>query len=247
MARDFRPRHHVAIRECASVDARDSQPTAMVHFDYEQARFNMVEQQIRTWEVLDQRVLDLLFAVKREDFVPPAYRALAFADLELPLPNGARMWTPKMEARVLQELMLADSDQVLEIGTGSGYFTALLASEAGDVMSVEIDASIAADARAKLARHGFSNVRVDVADGARGYGRETYDAIVLTGSTPLLPDRFFEQLVPGGRVFAVVGVAPAMKARLIRWEAPGARVATDLFETVVAPLVNAAAPARFEF
>lgn len=227
--------------------ARDAQPAAMTPFDYEQARFNMVEQQIRTWEVLDQRVLDLLFAVKRENFVPPAYRALAFADVELPLPNGARMWTPKMEARVLQELMLADSDRVLEIGTGSGYFTALLASGTGDVMSVEIDAPIAADARAKLARHGFSNVRVDVADGARGYGRETYDAIVLTGSTPLLPDRFFEQLVPGGRVFAVVGVAPAMKARLIRWQAPGARVATDLFETVVAPLVNAAAPARFEF
>ena len=231
----------------ASVDARGAQPTAMAPFDYEQARFNMVEQQIRTWKVLDQRVLDLLFAVKREEFVPPAYKALAFADLELPLPNGARMWTPKMEARVLQELMLKESDRVLEIGTGSGYLTALLASEAGDVTSVEIDAPIAADARAILARHGFSNARVFVGDGARGYGDETYDAIVLTGSTPILPERFFEQLVPGGRIFAVIGVAPVMKARLIRSEAPGAGVATDLFETVVAPLVNAAAPARFEF
>jgi len=227
--------------------ARDAQPTAMTPFDYEQARFNMVEQQIRTWEVLDQRVLDLLFAVKREDFVPPAYRSLAFADLELPLQNGARMWTPKMEARVLQELMLTTADRVLEIGTGSGYFCALLASEAGDVTSVEIDATTAADARAKLARQGFTNVKVGVGDGARGFGDETYDAIVLTGSTPLLPERFVAQLAPGGRIFAVVGEAPVMKARLVRWKAPGAHVATDLFETVVAPLVNAAAPARFEF
>jgi protein-L-isoaspartate(D-aspartate) O-methyltransferase len=227
--------------------ARDARPTAMAHFDYEQARFNMIEQQIRTWDVLDARVLDLLFAVRREDFVPPAYRTLAFADLELPLPNGYRMWTPKMEARVIQELMLQASDRVLEIGTGSGYLTALLASGTGDVTSVEIDPATADGARARLARHGFSNVRVEAGDGARGYGRETYDAIVLTGSTPLLPERFFEQLAPGGRIFAVVGEAPAMKARLIHSEAPGATVPTDLFETVIAPLVNAATPARFEF
>src|SRR6185312_10953647 len=148
--------------------ARNAQPTAMTPFDYEQARFNMVEQQIRTWEVLDQRVLDLLFAVKREDFVPPAYKSLAFADLELPLPNGARMWTPKMEARVIQEVAAKSSDRVLEIGTGSGYLTALLASGAGDVTSVEIDAATAADARARLTRLGFSNVRVEAGDGARG-------------------------------------------------------------------------------
>ncbi|HEX6138006.1 MAG TPA: protein-L-isoaspartate O-methyltransferase [Casimicrobiaceae bacterium] len=220
---------------------------ANIHFNFEQARFNMVEQQIRPWEVLDQRVLDLLFAVKREDFVPPAYKALAFADLELPLPNGARMWTPKMEARVIQDLALGPDDRVLEIGTGSGYLTALLASEAGDVTSVEIDAAMAAEAREKLLRHGFANVRVEVGDGARGFGSEAYDVIALTGSTPLLPERFFEQLAPGGRIFAVVGDSPVMKARLTRWEGPGAKVATDLFETVVAPLVNAAAPARFEF
>ena len=219
----------------------------MSPFEFEQARFNMVEQQIRTWEVLDQRVLDLLFAIKREDFVPAAYRALAFADLELPLPNGARMWTPKMEARVIQELDLKPGDRVLEIGTGSGYLTALLASGAGDVTSVEIDAATAADARAKLARHGFSAVRVEAGDGARGFGSETYDVIVLTGSTPLLPERFFEQLAPGGRLFAVVGEAPAMAARLVRAEGAEARIAADLFETVVAPLVNALAPARFEF
>jgi len=219
----------------------------MTPFDYEQARFNMVEQQIRTWEVLDQRVLDLLFAVKREEFVPPAYRALAFADLELPLRNGARMWTPKMEARVVQELTLRTNDRVLEIGTGSGYLTALLASLSGDVTSVEIDEALARDAAHRLSRLGFANARVDVGDGARGFGNDTYDVIVLTGSTPLLPERFFEQLAPGGRLFAVIGEPPVMAARLVQMNAPGARVAIDLFETVVAPLVNALAPARFEF
>jgi len=219
----------------------------MTRFDFEQARFNMIEQQIRPWDVLDTRVLDLLFAVRREEFVPQAYRTLAFADLELPLANGYRMWTPKMEARVLQELMVQSTDRVLEIGTGSGYLTALLASQAGEVTSVEIDPATAADARAKLARHGLSNVRVEVGDGARGFGRETYEVIVLTGSTPLLPSRFCEQLAPGGRMFAVVGEEPAMRARLVRMEAPDATIATDLFETVIAPLVNAAAPARFEF
>ncbi|HET9669878.1 MAG TPA: protein-L-isoaspartate O-methyltransferase [Casimicrobiaceae bacterium] len=219
----------------------------MTRFDYEQARFNMIEQQIRPWDVLDTRVLDLLFAVRREDFVPQAHRMLAFADLELPLGNGYRMWTPKMEARVLQELMLRQSDRVLEIGTGGGYLTALMASQAGDVTSVEIDAPTAEDARAKLARHGFTNVRVEVGDGARGFGRDTYDAIVLTASTPVLPESFFAQLTPNGRLFAVVGEKPAMRARLVHAEAPGAFVATDLFETVIAPLVNAATPARFEF
>jgi protein-L-isoaspartate(D-aspartate) O-methyltransferase len=219
----------------------------MTRFDYDRARFNMIEQQIRPWDVLDLRVLDLLSAVRREDFVPPAYRMLAFADLELPLPNGFKMWTPKMEARVLQELRVRSTERVLEIGTGSGYLTALLASESGDVTSVEIDAATAADARARLARQGYTNVRVDVGDGARGHGNEIYDVVVLTGSTPLLPERFFEQLSPSGRLFAVVGERPAMKARLVHSEAPGARTATDLFETVIDPLVNAATPARFEF
>jgi len=215
--------------------------------DAEQARYNMVEQQIRTWDVLDQRVLDLLFVVKREEFVPQQYRAIAFADLEIPLGNGQSMWTPKVEARVLQELALRDTDHVLEIGTGSGYFAALLGSEAASVHSVEIDAALAKSAAAKLARAGRTNVRVDVGDGARGFGRDTYDAIVLTGSTPVLPESFLEQLKPGGRLFAIVGDAPAMTARMIHLTAQRARVASDVFETVVAPLVNAAQPARFEF
>jgi len=175
------------------------------------------------------------------------YRSIAFADLEIPLGNGTSMWTPKIEARVLQEMKLTRSDQVLEIGTGSGYFTALLASEAAGVRSVEIDNDLAAAAAAKLTRAGFANVRVETGDGARGWGSDHYDAIVLTGSSPILPERFFEQLKPAGRLFAILGDAPAMKARLVRLEAPGSRVESDLFETVVKPLFNAAQPARFEF
>ena len=219
----------------------------MMAFDIEQARYNMVEQQIRTWEVLDERVLDLLFHVRREEFVPREYRALAFADLEIPLSSDARMWTPKMEARVLQELALKPTDHVLEIGTGSGYFTGLLASQAADVESIEIDRRLADDARAKLARHEFRNVSVVEGDGARGYGSDTYDAIVLTGSTPLLPEHLFAQLKPEGRLFAVVGEAPVMEARLVHQTAPGSRMSVDLFETVIAPLINAATPARFQF
>jgi protein-L-isoaspartate(D-aspartate) O-methyltransferase len=220
---------------------------AEADFDYEQARYNMVEQQVRTWEVLDQDVLDLLFTVHREDYVPPQYRALAFVDFEIPLPNGSRMWVPKMEARVLQELRVTRADRVLEVGTGSGYLTALLASSAAEVVSVEIDAAMADAARRKLARKGFDNVRVDCADAARGYGEDAYDVIVLTGSTPILPERFVEQLRPGGRLFAVVGEPPVMKARLIRFTGPNARVATDLFETVILPLHNALVPERFVF
>ena len=215
--------------------------------DFEQARFNMVKQQVRTWEVLDQEVLDLLFAVRREDFVPPAYRALAFADLEIPLGDGERMWTPKMEARVLQELELKGSESVLEIGTGSGYLTALLARLAGEVVSVEINPRLLVEGRAHLAAAGVRNARLQGGDGARGWGAETYDAIVLTGSTPVLPDAWLKQLKPNGRLFAVVGDPPAMTARLTRWTAPGAIVHEDLFETVIAPLKNAPQPARFVF
>ena len=213
----------------------------------EQARCNMVEQQIRTWEVLDPGVLDLLFTVRREDFVPAAYRLLAFADLEVPLPTGARMWSPKLEARVIQDLRLVPGESVLEIGTGSGYLTALLAAAGTRVTSVEIDPKLSADAKGKLARAGIGPVEFEVGDGARGWGSATYDAIVLTGSTPILPDGFKQQLNPGGRVFAVVGEAPVMMARLLRWIAPGAFAERILFETMLEPLKNAATPAHFEF
>jgi protein-L-isoaspartate(D-aspartate) O-methyltransferase len=215
--------------------------------DIEQARFNMVEQQIRTWDVLDQDVLDLLFSVRREEFVPAAYRQLAFADLEIPLGDGEKMWTPKMEARVLQELDLAGGEAVLEIGTGSGYFTALLASRKAFVTSVEINPRLAAEARGRLARAGIGGVELAVGDGAQGFGSEHYDVIVLTGSTPIVPEGLAGQLKPGGRLFAVVGDAPVMTARLLRSVAPGVVTATDLFETVILPLNNAAQPVRFLF
>jgi protein-L-isoaspartate(D-aspartate) O-methyltransferase len=215
--------------------------------DIEQARFNMVEQQIRTWDVLNQDILDLLFSVKREEFVPTAYRALAFADLEIPLGDGEKMWTPKMEARVLQELDLAAGETVLEIGTGSGYLTALLASQKTIVTSVEINPRLASEAATCLGRAGFAGIELAVGDGAQGYGSEAYDIIVLTGSTPVLPDGLVAQLKPGGRLFAVVGDAPVMTARLVRVVAPGAVTSTTLFETVISPLLNAAQPARFLF
>ena len=215
--------------------------------DIEKARFNMVEQQIRTWEVLDQNVLDLLFTVRREEFVPPEYKLLAFADLEIPIGDHQKMWAPKMEARVLQELQLVEGESVLEIGTGSGYLTALIARLGGRVTSVEFNPRLAAEAKAKLARAGIGSVELAVGDGARGWGDGTYDAIVLTGSTPVLPDRFIEQIAPGGRIFAVVGEPPVMLARLTRLVAPGALAKRILFETVLDPLTNAATPARFEF
>jgi protein-L-isoaspartate(D-aspartate) O-methyltransferase len=214
----------------------------------EQMRSNMVEQQIRTWEVLDQEVLDLLYLVPREEFVAPEHRALAFSDLELPLPDGERMWTPKMEARVLQELAPKKQDLVLEVGTGSGYLTALLAHRSGHVHSVEIKPRLAELGRKNLARHGVDNVTLHAGDGARGWPRQApYDIIVLTGSTPVLPQELLDGLAPGGRLFAVVGEAPAMAARLVNCTAPGACRSDDLFETVVAPLANAAQPPRFRF
>jgi protein-L-isoaspartate(D-aspartate) O-methyltransferase len=215
--------------------------------NFEQARYNMIEQQIRTWDVLDQKVLDLLFQVRRENFVPAAYRALAFADLEIPLGDDESMWTPKMEARVLQELALEPSDAALEIGTGSGYLTALLAHSCAEVVSVEINARLSDEAKKKLAEAGIHNVRLERGDGARGWRRELYDAVVLTGSTPVLADSWPVQLKPGGRLFAVVGDAPVMRARLLRWTAPGAVAAEDLFETVITPLRNAPQPQRFVF
>jgi protein-L-isoaspartate(D-aspartate) O-methyltransferase len=214
----------------------------------EQARTNMVEQQIRTWEVLDQEVLDLLYVIPREEFVPQQHRALAFSDLELPIGEGERMWQPKLEARVLQELALKRSDRVLEVGTGSGYLTALMAHRAAEVRSVEIRPALAAFGRGNLERHGTDNVILEVGDAARGWGRYApYDAIVLTGSTPVLPQGFLEQLAPGGRLFAVVGEAPAMQARLVTCTAPGALHSVDLFETVLQPLANAEQPRRFRF
>ena len=218
----------------------------------EQARTNMVEQQIRTWEVLDQDILDLLYVMRREDFVPEAYRALAFSDLEIPLYENAdpdeRMMQPKVEARILQSLMVKKSDTALEIGTGSGYFAALLAARAHHVHSVEINPKLKAFGEQNLRRAEVENVTVEQGDGARGWSLHApYDVIVLTGSTPVLPQAFLQQLKPGGRLFAVVGDPPVMEARLVTCVAAGSYQSTDLFETSLAPLKNALQPQRFHF
>ncbi len=216
--------------------------------DMERARFNMVEQQIRTWEVLDQRVLDLLLRVRREEYVPQQYRALAFADMEIPLGHGEKMLSPKMEARMLQELALRPSDRILEVGSGSGYMTALLASLGSHVYSVDIVAEFTRDAGARLAAQGIANVTLENGDAARGWDRHApYDAIVLTGSVPVLADAFTKSLLPGGRLIAVVGEPPVMEAQLITCVSVGACRTTGLFETCIVPLKNAPQPDKFVF
>ncbi len=221
---------------------------AMISMDFEQARFNMVEQQIRPWDVLDQDVLDLLYVVPREEFVPATYRSLAFTDMEIPIGEGEKMWAPRLEARVVQELAVKKSDRVLEVGTGSGYLCALLAHRAAHVYSLEIKPALAAFGRKNVERHGVDNVTLEVGDAARGDSRwAPYDVIVLTGSTPLVPQPLLDQLAPGGRLFAVVGDAPVMSARIITCVAPGACHTAELFETLLAPLANAAHPSRFKF
>jgi len=216
--------------------------------DIEQARFNMVEQQIRPWDVLNLEVLDLLSQVKREEYVPETYRTLAFVDMEIPLGHGEAMLSPKMEARILQELHLKKTDQVLEVGTGSGYLTALLAHQAGHVFSMEIVPEFKAEAERKLKAHDLNNVTLEVGDAARGWGKHgPYDAIVLTGSVPVLPEEFLKSLKVGGRLFAIVGDAPAMEAQLVTCVAEGAYNTVVLFETCVAPLKNALQPERFVF
>jgi protein-L-isoaspartate(D-aspartate) O-methyltransferase len=216
--------------------------------DIEQARFNMVEQQIRPWEVLDQRVLDLLWAIKREEYVPEKYRALAFVDMQIPLGFGEVMLAPKLEARIVQELGLTKQDRILEVGTGSGYMTALLATLGQHVVSVEIVAELAALGAANLKAYGVANVTLEVGDAARGWAKcEPYDVIVLTGSTPILPQAFIESLKPGGRLFAIVGEPPVMKAALYNRAAQGGYSSIELFETVVPPLRNALQRERFVF
>ena len=216
--------------------------------DLEKARFNMVEQQIRPWDVLDETVLNLLLRVKREEYVPEVYRAMAFMDIEIPLGHGEAMLSPKVEARLVQELKIKSTDKVLEVGTGSGYMTALLASLAKHVHSVEIVPEFSQAAAQKLAARDFHNVTLDVGDGACGWAKYApYDVIVVTGSLPILSGEFIAQLNPGGRLIAFVGTPPVMEARRIRVIEPGVTDTEDLFETNVRMLVNAPQPQQFVF
>lgn len=214
----------------------------------EQARFNMIEQQIRPWEVLDPQVLDLLFVVKREDFVPAAYRNLAFADMEIPLGEGQVMLAPRVEARLLQELGVRKSDRILEIGTGSGYMAALLAARGEHVVSLEVRPALADAARANLQRAGVANVSVETADGSRGWPqRAPFDVIVVSGAVAEIPQELLKQLRVGGRLAAVVGSAPVMEAQLVTCVADGVFNTVNLFETVVPTLDGAAAKPGFAF
>lgn len=216
--------------------------------DIEKARFNMVEQQIRTWEVLDETVLAILRQVKREDYVPQAYRSLAFMDIEIPLSQDETMLSPKVAARMLQAAGLKPTDTVLEVGTGTGYMTALMAAMAKHVYSVEIVPEFNAEAAANLEAHEVNNVTLQLGDAARGWAAYApYDAIVITGSLPQLPPAFVQQLRPGGRLIAIVGNAPAMAARRIRLLEPGIVDSEDLFETQVRVLRNAPSVASFVF
>jgi protein-L-isoaspartate(D-aspartate) O-methyltransferase len=216
--------------------------------NFDQARFNMIEQQIRTWEVLDPAVLGLLHEVRREDFVPPEHKALAFADLEVPLGHGESMMQPKVEARILQELQLQPQETVYEVGTGSGYLAALLARRSRHVTSAEIHPDLRARAGANLAAAGVANVTLLEGDSAqRPLAESAYDAIVITGSMPVLPRAFLDRLAPGGRQIVVLGDPPVMKATLVHQPAPGSYQHVELFETLLKPLVNAPQPSRFRF
>jgi len=199
----------------------------------EQARFNMIEQQIRPWDVLDAGVLSLLAVVRREDFVPPACEALAFMDTEIPLAGGQAMLAPRVEARLLQELKVARHEKVLEIGTGSGFMAALLGHKAQRVISLEINAELAAMATANLKRAGVMNVSVLNQDGAAGLpGEAPFDVILLSGSVAEVPAALVAQLKVGGRLAAIVGALPVMRAQLVTRVGESDFRTTTLFDTV---------------
>jgi protein-L-isoaspartate(D-aspartate) O-methyltransferase len=214
----------------------------------EQARFNMIEQQIRPWDVLDTSVLSLLADVPREQFVPSAHRALAFVDLEVPLPQGQHMLAPKVEARLLQELNLLGTDSVLEIGTGSGYMAALLGAKAHRVITMEHRPALAQQARINLQRAAAVNVEVREGDGSKGLPQEgPFDAIVLSGSVAELPPALLQQLKVGGRLVAIVGHEPVMVAVRMLRASEGSWQRTELFDTVAPRLDGFAEPTSFRF
>lgn len=218
--------------------------------NYEQARFNMVEQQIRTWEVLDQRVLDVISRTPREAFVPPEHRALAFADTCIPLGNGQVMMRPNVEGRLLQALDIQETDIVLEIGTGSGYLTACLAQLAKHVYSVDIFPDFIEKAGNTLTAQAVNNITLSHGDASATWGdRPEYDVIAITGALPVLPDSYKRLLAPNGRLFVIVGdnSLPVMEAWLITRVSEQHWTSESLFETSIPPLMNAVKPKAFVF
>ncbi|MGQ0429085.1 MAG: protein-L-isoaspartate O-methyltransferase family protein [Gammaproteobacteria bacterium] len=213
----------------------------------EAARRQMIEQQVRAWEVLDPRVLETLAAVPREHFVPEGWRGVAFADTEIPIGHGQVMLPPAVEGRILQALALERGERVLEVGAGTGFFAACLDHLSGDVESLEIYADLAESARGALAAAGISRVRVETADAFARTIAPGYQAIALTGSLPAYDPRFERALAVGGRLFVVVGSIPVMEARLVTRTAEDAWLTESLFETCIAPLIHASAPSRFRF
>ncbi len=219
----------------------------MTAFNFEQARHNMIEQQIRPWDVLDQRVLDTLAGMPREDFVPERYRNLAFSDVAIPLGHGEFMLKPNIEARILQALALQPTDKVLEIGTGSGYLTACLARLAASVVSVDIVPKFIETVRAKFKVSGTTNVVLHVGDASQGWGEHRYDAIAVTGSVASVADHWRESLRLGGRLFIVAGQSPAMEALLMTRVGEREWIRESLFDTDLAPLRNVVSPKTFVF
>jgi protein-L-isoaspartate(D-aspartate) O-methyltransferase len=218
----------------------------MVQIDIEQARFNMIEQQVRPWDVLDQRVLDVMSTTPREDFVPEKYRSLAFADINIPLGHDQVMMAPKTEGRLLQVLDVQATDSVLEIGTGSGYLTACLSRLGNHVASIEIFPEFRETAAAKLAAHGYRNVTLRDGDAANGIGSDTrYDVIAVTGSLPLVQRQFHDNLAVGGRLFVIAGMPPVMEALLITRIDERNWSRESLFETSLPPLLHTLQPQRF--
>jgi len=214
----------------------------------EQARFNMVEQQIRTWEVLDKAVLNALMQLQREYFVPPDCQELAYADTEIPLPHGQTMLPPRVDARLVNDLVLTGTESVLEIGTGSGYLCALLALRAREVLSFEIHADVAQAAQRHLAQAGIHNAQVRAQDGAMGAPSEgPFDAIVLGGSVSQVPQGLLDQLAMGGRLIAIVGEEPVMQTTLITRVGPQSWQTKVLWDTLAPPLSGFAQPSAFHF
>lgn len=219
----------------------------MSEINFEQARFNMIEQQIRTWDVLDQSVLDLIARTPREDFVPPPYRNLAFTDVRIPLGKGQVMMNPNMEGRLLQSLAIEPSDRILEVGTGSGYLTACLAQLGASVLSVDIFPEFTQSAGQKLTAHGITNVRLCTGDAAYDWDTQRYDVIAITGSLPVLPNSWRQRLALDGRLFVIVGEAPIMEALLIVRVSEQEWTEESLFDTELPALINAHKPPAFEF